>query len=1530
MANNRAALGASYQQLSAIDTYGTGTAEADFSKPDTPDCIVYKNETKTEIKSCTMEKAVEKLTADLYYCPIDREVFLLTYTNYAKPIRLVNLLIARYYCSVRDENQSDVRQRVLGLLEYWITNFPGDFVDPLSSLTGDKPDTLSAKKTLEKFMEGILKDDRNPIQVQILLSSLVDGNVYFGASNWLKDFESSLERTANSHPDEERMSVFDYSALEIAQQITLLDWQLWEKITSSEFNDLGWTRANKDILSPNVNAMVNRFNEVSDRLATSLLIVKKLKERVRIYCKLLDIADCLKDMGNFNGFMMVMAALQRGPVQRLRKTLMSLGDKDTLNRQLFSIVECANHVNMRTLMKSREPPLISYLGMHLTDILFLMQGSPDVVNGQINYVKMTRYAELLKLIQFYQKSERANGYNFPANANLQRVMRAMPCLPENSLYDLSSVIEPREGKEVTLSPDLVAVLNQHNPTGKKESILRVNPSSARENERERERLERERERLERERLALREPTEAELDGAKTVLLTAAWEGNVKEIIALTEDTKVINAIINRTNDRGQSALYSSARQGHTQIVSLLLSIPGVEVNYQIPLGSTALHAASYNDWPDCVALLLCSGADSLTIKNNANLSPRQEAKKKAAAAYHDWENLAFDEFRKKYPIVESLSQFKFFKKMKEEKRDMLLQSTIGRLPLGRNYKPTMGPSFFTQSHQDDDLDSPRGLIARIQQRQDQSSTLSSSTAGVNPSTLSSPRPHARNPPLMSSGELEKNKTRTSEPPLSPRGNQTPPSTPLSPRKISISNPITPQGEGSETSESGHQNVRISRASSMPNTGSTIKQSSSRGDIPNDAPTGLSNSQPGKNQQISPTGSDGELTSPGGINRTTPTFKRNRPKEVALRDVSRDNIAQIGKSRTASIAVPMQRGSKDNTTNTNSPSPKDSLLHGSSGSPKPLPIPIPSHSASNNNSLQASPSSASSSTETLMPSTVPRMLPNKRSVVEEDECDAKKPGQAGSLHGSDGEIGGDNQPRHDGLYNSSTSQERQLYKQSSSASHSGEFAVLEPPVPNRLPFKSREKRSTTDASPMDPRFARETRDRTNSPSSSRHARAGLTSSYETLTDGSNNANATTTPNNVSPGKTISPALTESPGNASDPPLSPTAREAGVHTSPPLRTLEHHNNTNSVNANENATPPTTSNPSPTPAPSQTRVAFTRSHTTGIRPLGRPTAQPGGAQSGTSPPQQYQFPGQQQPANLLPSLLPTSHSQNASVSSSSGSMGDASSQSGLVSSDGQGLSSLSAGVELTAMPSGTMIAQPASAMGSASPLNRHMERKKAGAPETLIVSPRRLRREQTDTPQSTTAQGRDSHTFKDLGQLEHTQSTPSSHLSHSHSHPLINRHSSPDNSLSHVQPVRRPEQYSANLVPLPMQGNSMTLTGMSMSIPNLPISPKGYQASPKPNPNSHASPVSPKYNPNLPSLSPPSQPIQQTQQNSPSPSSLSLQPPVPQPVNPTVSNPVNLPALPSLPTVPTNYTRLQPQPNPHLNGNNSTNSPRSAHNV
>jgi len=90
------------------------------------------------------------------------------------------------------------------------------------------------------------------------------------------------------------------------------------------------------------------------------------------------------------------------------------------------------------------------------------------------------------------------------------------------------------------------------------------------------------------------------------LCDAAYNGQVDKVKAIVKRISVED--INGKNNRGQTALYCAARQGHLLVIQELVKVKGINLDAQEPKGSTALHAASYGCHGKVVAFLLSCGA----------------------------------------------------------------------------------------------------------------------------------------------------------------------------------------------------------------------------------------------------------------------------------------------------------------------------------------------------------------------------------------------------------------------------------------------------------------------------------------------------------------------------------------------------------------------------------------------------------------------------------------------------------------------------------------------------------------------------------------------------------------------------------------------------------------------------------------------------------------------------------------------------------------------------------------------------------
>ena len=63
-------------------------------------------------------------------------------------------------------------------------------------------------------------------------------------------------------------------------------------------------------------ALIERFNYVSSWVATRVCMAERTKERTKLVCKLIMVAEKLRQLNNFNGLMEIVSGLNRGPVYR--------------------------------------------------------------------------------------------------------------------------------------------------------------------------------------------------------------------------------------------------------------------------------------------------------------------------------------------------------------------------------------------------------------------------------------------------------------------------------------------------------------------------------------------------------------------------------------------------------------------------------------------------------------------------------------------------------------------------------------------------------------------------------------------------------------------------------------------------------------------------------------------------------------------------------------------------------------------------------------------------------------------------------------------------------------------------------------------------------------------------------------------------------------------------------------------------------------------------------------------------------------
>ncbi|XP_075917123.1 uncharacterized protein LOC116938950 [Petromyzon marinus] len=230
-------------------------------------------------------------------------------------------------------------------------------------------------------------------------------------------------------------SVHDFHSLELAEQLTLLDSELLQKIEIPEV--LLWAKDQNDEKSPNLTRFTEHFNAVSYWAQTVLIQADKQSERERLAHKFLKIMKHLRRLNNYNSYLALLSALEASAIARLTWPK-SVTETMAEFRQLID--SSGSFSNYRSALEKAQPPCLPYLGLILQDLTFVHMGNPDLIAGRVNFSKRWQQFNILQSLRTFLHCR----YEF------QRVDAVLSCfdgftarLGEESLYELSLAIKPR-------------------------------------------------------------------------------------------------------------------------------------------------------------------------------------------------------------------------------------------------------------------------------------------------------------------------------------------------------------------------------------------------------------------------------------------------------------------------------------------------------------------------------------------------------------------------------------------------------------------------------------------------------------------------------------------------------------------------------------------------------------------------------------------------------------------------------------------------------------------------------------------------------------------------------------------------------------------------------------------------------------------------------------------------------------------------------------------------------------------------------
>ncbi|XP_067114164.1 ras-specific guanine nucleotide-releasing factor 2 [Osmerus mordax] len=318
--------------------------------------------------------------------------------------------------------------RVLNVLRHWVSKHSQDFemngelkmgvVGLLEEVLRD-PDLLpQERKATGNILNALSQDEQDDAQLKI------EDILQMAECPKAECFES-------------------LSAMELAEQITLLDHIVFRSIPYEEFLGQGWMKVDKTERTPYIMKTSQHFNDMSNLVASQIMTHTDVGSRASSIEKWLAVADICRCLNNYNGVLEITSALNRSAIYRLKKTWAKVckQTKALMDRLQKTVSSEGRFKNLRETLKNCNPPCVPYLGMYLTDLAFIEEGTPNFTEeGLVNFSKMRMISHIIREIRQFQQAP----YRIEHQPKVtQFLLDKTLVMDEDTLYELSLKIEPR-------------------------------------------------------------------------------------------------------------------------------------------------------------------------------------------------------------------------------------------------------------------------------------------------------------------------------------------------------------------------------------------------------------------------------------------------------------------------------------------------------------------------------------------------------------------------------------------------------------------------------------------------------------------------------------------------------------------------------------------------------------------------------------------------------------------------------------------------------------------------------------------------------------------------------------------------------------------------------------------------------------------------------------------------------------------------------------------------------------------------------
>lgn len=459
-----------------------------YLKTDFDDGIIY--DSKNSIRGGTLTALVEVLTNHKSINANFNTTILLTFRSFTTPEELFQELVKRFniqppeglskeeFSKWTEYKQKLIRLRIINVIKKWledywfenthnnknIANLLKAMLTFIQQINSDSSDNQCSKNGTGSSSSLSVASNNNPSNHEMKIINLIDSKLNYDNDDLMfsttrKKLVQNLNLMPNPTPilpkNLKKLKLFDIDPLELARQLTLREFKLFQKITPFEL----LTRKNrkkKENQHQFINAFIQNSNGLTNWVSFIILKFADMKKRAHAIRYFVNVAEHCRQLNNFSSMMAVISALYSATIHRMKKTWASVSPRtmellDSMNKLMNS---SRNFNEYRDILRMVQPPVIPFFGVYLSDLTFVEDGNPDFLpippnsplslQGKpiINYAKRLKCADIIREIMQYQ----IKAYNFQEVPAIQALLdTGFAKAPGVDLqYEISLNLEPRE------------------------------------------------------------------------------------------------------------------------------------------------------------------------------------------------------------------------------------------------------------------------------------------------------------------------------------------------------------------------------------------------------------------------------------------------------------------------------------------------------------------------------------------------------------------------------------------------------------------------------------------------------------------------------------------------------------------------------------------------------------------------------------------------------------------------------------------------------------------------------------------------------------------------------------------------------------------------------------------------------------------------------------------------------------------------------------------------------------------------------